>query len=103
MRSPLRLLLPLALACLAGCPVWEPLASCADYDACGTTTAVSSSSEGTLPTTSPSGGTDRHRGERRRGLDLQHHTPNTITSKLHQLQVAAGLEKSGPHRLRHTA
>jgi integrase/predicted DNA-binding transcriptional regulator AlpA len=33
---------------------------------------------------------------------VQHHTPNTITSKLNQLQVAAGLEKSGPHRLRHT-
>lgn len=33
---------------------------------------------------------------------MKHHTPNTITSKLNQLQEAAGLEKSGPHRLRHT-
>ncbi len=56
MRSPIRLLLPLALACLAGCPVWEPLASCADYDACETTTTAGSSSEGTLPTTSASDG-----------------------------------------------
>lgn len=55
MPTPIRLFLPLALACLAGCPVWEPLASCADYDACGTT-AMSSSSEGMLPTTSASDG-----------------------------------------------
>lgn len=33
---------------------------------------------------------------------VRHHTPNTVTWKLNQLQEAAGLEKSGPHRLRHT-
>lgn len=33
---------------------------------------------------------------------LKHHTPNTITYKLNKLQEAAGLERSGPHRLRHT-
>jgi len=56
MPTPIRLFLPLVLACLAGCPVWEPLASCADFDACGTTTATGSSSEGMLPTTSASDG-----------------------------------------------
>ncbi len=56
MPTPIRLLLPLALACLAGCPVWEPLASCADYDACETTTTAGSSADGTLPTTSASDG-----------------------------------------------
>ena len=33
---------------------------------------------------------------------LKPHTPNTITYKLNKLQEAAGLETSGPHRLRHT-
>jgi DNA-binding response OmpR family regulator len=33
---------------------------------------------------------------------IRHHTPNTITYKLNKLQEAAGLELSGPHRLRHT-
>jgi len=56
MPTPFRLFLLLALAFLAGCSVWEPLASCADYDACGTTTVTSSSSEGMLPTTSTSDG-----------------------------------------------
>lgn len=55
MPTPIRLLLPLALVGLAGCPVWEPLASCADFDACGTT-AADSSSEGVVPTTSVSDG-----------------------------------------------
>lgn len=32
---------------------------------------------------------------------VSHHTPNTITYRLNKLQEAAGLEKSGPHRLRH--
>jgi hypothetical protein len=54
MLSPLRFLLPLALACLAGCPVWEPLANCADYDACDPTDGSSSGPAGTLPTTSAS-------------------------------------------------
>jgi hypothetical protein len=56
MPTPIRLFLPLVLACLAGCPVWEPLASCADFDACGTTIATGSSSESMLPTTSASDG-----------------------------------------------
>ena len=38
---------------------------------------------------------------REKGL-LKYHTPNTITYKLNKLQEAAGLETSGPHRLRHT-
>lgn len=54
MLSPLRFLLPLALACLAGCPVWEPLASCADYNACDPIDSSSTNSEGTLPTTNAS-------------------------------------------------
>ena len=33
---------------------------------------------------------------------LKPHTPNTITYKLNKLQEAAGLDRSGPHRLRHT-
>ena len=58
MLSLLRLSLPLALVALAGCPVWEPLASCADFDACSTTDAdaSSSSSDSTVPTTSSGGG-----------------------------------------------
>lgn len=55
MVTPLRLLLPVAVTCLAGCPVWEPLASCADFNACGTTDATSSSG-GTLLTTNTDGG-----------------------------------------------
>ena len=51
MRTPLRLLLPVALVGLSGCPVWEPLANCAELDACGTTGADSSSTGYALPTT----------------------------------------------------
>ena len=41
---------------LAGCPVWETLASCADFDACSTSTAdaSTSSSGGPVPTTGAS-------------------------------------------------
>jgi hypothetical protein len=51
----LRLLLPVALVCLTGCPVWEPLASCADFDACSSTGAASTTTD-TVPTTSADGG-----------------------------------------------
>ncbi len=54
MFAPLRSVLPLLLACLAGCPVWEPLADCADFDACDTTGA-GSTSEGVTPTNATGG------------------------------------------------
>ena len=55
----------------------------------------------------PRGGKDDHvflrlvRQGRAKGQH-KHHTPNTITYKLNKLQEAAGLDRSGPHRLRHT-
>ena len=65
MLSLLRLSLPLALAALAGCPVWEPLASCEEFDACSTTDAAASSgsSGSTVPTTSAGGGVQTVTGD----------------------------------------
>lgn len=65
MLSLLRLSLPLALVALAGCPVWEPLASCAEFDACSTTDpdASGGSSGSTVPTTSAGGGVQTVTGD----------------------------------------
>lgn len=49
-----RLLLPFALLCLGCTAPWDPPKTCADYDACGTTS--SGNSDVTLPTTSGSEG-----------------------------------------------
>lgn len=49
-----RLLLPFAMLCLGCTAPWDPPKTCADYDACGTTS--SGSSDITLPTTSGSEG-----------------------------------------------
>ncbi len=62
MLSLRRLPLPVALLALAGCPVWEPLADCADFDACSTSGA-SSSSDSTIPTTGASAGVQTVTGD----------------------------------------
>ena len=48
---PLRLLLAAAVVCLAGCPApWDPLVSCVEFDACGTTSSGTTTDD-VLPTT----------------------------------------------------